>query len=259
MNSADILDIALRQSAIDSHCRPEDFLCGRPVVTASAADARARRYLTLPFDCDLVSYGPNVVASVRPDLPGLTDLVRDYVNRFSPEHCFETPALHVLDDGLRPYGLRVCFMAEYFLPEPDRLQALPCRYPLRVLAPPDLAGLYQKPWSNALCAQRKELDVLAVGAYDGEQLVGLAGASADGEEMWQIGVDVLPAFRRQGLASAMTSRLALEIFEREKVPFYCAAWSNIPSVRNALRCGFRPGWVELTAKSAAFVEELNRT
>ena len=41
------------------------------------------------------------------------------------------------------------------------------------------------------------------------------------------------------------------------LPFYCAAWSNIKSVRNAIRCGFRPAWVELTARDAAFVDGLN--
>lgn len=67
----------------------------------------------------------------------------------------------------------------------------------------------------------------------------------------------LPAYRRQGIASALTSRLALEILARGMVPFYCAAWSNVKSVRNALRSGFRPAWVEMSAKSTAFVEKLN--
>ena len=100
-------------------------------------------------------------------------------------------------------------------------------------------------------------DVLAVGAYDGARLVGLAGCSADCESMWQIGVDVLPGYRRRGVAAALTSRLAAETLARGKVPFYCAAWSNIKSVRNAVKCGFVPAWAELTAKPEAFVRELN--
>ena len=63
--------------------------------------------------------------------------------------------------------------------------------------------------------------------------------------MWQIGVDVLPEYRRKGIAAALTSRLALEILKRGKVPFYSAAWCNVASVRNAIKCGFRPAWVEL--------------
>jgi predicted GNAT family acetyltransferase len=76
--------------------------------------------------------------------------------------------------------------------------------------------------------------------------------------MWQIGVDVLPEYRRKGIASAMTGRLALEILERGKVPFYCCAWSNVKSARNAIKSGFRPAWVEMTVKPAELVEEMNR-
>ena len=55
----------------------------------------------------------------------------------------------------------------------------------------------------------------------------------------------------------MTSTLALEVLKRGKVPFYCAAWSNLRSVGNAIRCGFRPAWVELTARESAFVDRMN--
>ncbi|MFR1478880.1 MAG: GNAT family N-acetyltransferase [Hydrogeniiclostridium mannosilyticum] len=125
------------------------------------------------------------------------------------------------------------------------------------LGPERFGGLYLPQWSNALCEKRRELDVLAAAALDRGRLVGLAGCSADCGAMWQIGIDVLPEYRRQGIASALTSRLALEILRRGKVPFYCAAWSNLRSVRNAVRSGFRPAWVELTAKSAAFVAQMN--
>ena len=104
----------------------------------------------------------------------------------------------------------------------------------------------------------RERDVLAVGAYDNGRLAGLAGCSADCETMYQIGVDVLPEYRRKGIASAVTSRLAIEITKLGKVPFYCAAWSNIRSVRNAVKSGFRPAWVELTARDEGFVEGLMR-
>jgi predicted GNAT family acetyltransferase len=107
--------------------------------------------------------------------------------------------------------------------------------------------LYTPQWSNALSKKRSHLDVLAAGAYDGGRLVGLAGCSADCDTMWQIGVDVLETHRRQGVASALTSRLALEALERGKVPFYCCAWSNILSARNAIKSGFKPAWAELTA------------
>ena len=164
--------------------------------------------------------------------------------------------MYWLNKQIEPKGYTVCFMAEYYLPDLNRLTSLPCAYELRVLSPKDFEGLYLPEWSNALCSYRKNLDVLAVGAYDGENLVGLAGCSSDANEMWQIGVDVLPEYRRKGIASALTSRLALEILKRDKVPFYCSAWSNIRSMRNAIKSGFLPAWMEMTVKPTAKVEEM---
>lgn len=255
MTNKDIWDIALRQSAIDLGCDAGDFLQTNPVVVKSQIYPGARKYLELPFSCDLVSYGNNVVASVD---DAYRDLVSAYIARFPPEHCFETPNLHVLDGALQKEGQRICFMAEYFLPDLSALKSICCwEYELRILRPADFGPLYTSQWSNALCEKRKELDVLGVGAYAGGALVGFAACSADCEDMWQIGVDVLPEYRREGIASALTSRLALEILERGKVPFYCAAWCNVKSVRNAIKSGFHPAWVEITAKSAAYVDKMN--
>lgn len=254
MKQKDIWRIAMRQSAIDYNCKPEDFEQHQPVVVPSKEHPDARRYLKLPFDCSLCSYGSNVVASTN---AALQEDVRAYLQRFPAEHCFETPNMHALDDILLPHGLRVCFMAEYFLPNLEALNTLPCPYEMRVLQQSDFADLYKPEWSNALCEKRRHLDVLGVGAYDNGKLIGLAGCSADCDDMWQIGIDVLPAYRRQGVASALTSRLALEILQRGKVPFYCAAWCNVKSVRNAIRCGFRPAWVEITAKSVETINSMN--
>lgn len=255
MTNQEVLEIAMQQSACDENCEVSDFLREDSIVVRSAKDEQARRYLTLPFECNLVSYGNNIVASVREDL---ADIVWRYIQKYPVEHCFETPNMHVLNDALKEKGLRICFMAEYFLPDMDVLKELPCKYELRVLQQEGFADLYIPEWSNALCEKRKYLDVLGVGAYDDGKLIALAGCSADCDTMYQIGVDVLPQYRRQGIASALTSRLALEILKLGKVPFYCAAWSNIKSVRNAIRSGFRPAWVEMTAKSVEFVNDMNK-
>lgn len=254
MTNQEILNIALQQSACDCNCQPEDFMKDTNVVVLSKKHPEARCYLPLPLECGLVSYGNNIVAQVS---WRTKEAVTSYINRFPAMRCFETPAMYVLNEGLEQYGLKVCFMAEYFLPDVTRLKKLDCEYELRLLHASDFEELYTKEWSNALCSDRKEKDVLGVGAYDGDKLIGLAGCSADCEMMWQIGVDVLPAYRKRGIASALTSCLACEVIDLGKVPFYCAAWSNIKSVRNAVKSGFRPAWVELTARSREFVEEMN--
>lgn len=255
MTNQDILQIALQQSAYDCNCNPEDFLSNENIITISRKHPLARKYIPLPLQCDLVSYGSNVVAQTSEEL---RPLVEAYLNKYPVEHCFETPHIHALDEMLAPYGLKVCFMAEYFLPDVSRLKETDCGYTLRVLQPEDFQHLYTPQWSNALCENRKELDVLAVGAYEQEKLIGLAGCSADCETMYQIGIDVLPEYRRHGIATALTVRLAREIMKLGKVPFYCAAWCNLKSVKNAIKAGFSPAWVEITAREISLINDMNK-
>ena len=254
ITNEEIFEIAMAQSAKDLCADAADFKRCENVVVTSFENNEARKYLKLPFSCQLVSYGNNVVASVSDEYREITE---NYINKYPTEHVFETPNLHVLNDELMKKGQRICFMAEYFLPDVNILKPLNCSYTLHILEQKDFLDLYLPEWSNALCKDRKQLDILGVGAYDGERLIGLAGCSADCDTMWQIGIDVLPEYRRQGIASALTSRLAIEILKRGKVPFYCAAWCNVRSVRNAIKSGFRPAWVEMTAKSCEMVDEMN--
>lgn len=254
MTNKEILQIAMEQSALDLNCKAEDFLHDRHVIVKSGVGAAARKYYKEPIACNLVSYGNNIVASVRDEY---REIVEEYIGKYEFYHCFETPNLHWLNERLSEQGQKVCFMAEYYLPDVEKLHALPCSYELKILKQSDFAGLYKPEWGNALCEDRKELDVLGVGAFDAGKLIGLAGCSADCDTMWQIGVDVLPEYRRKGIAAALTSTLAVEILNRDKVPFYCSAWSNIRSVRNAIKSGFLPAWVEMTAKPANIVEEMN--
>lgn len=255
MTNQEIFEIAMRQSAIDANCCIDDFTRNKNIITESVKHPDARKYLRLPLPCNLISYGTNIVASI--DMK-YRDIVERYINKYPIEHCFETPNMYVLNEEFEKYGMQVCFMAEYFLPDINKIPDLECPYELRILTPADFEELYLPQWSNALCEARKELDILGVGAYKDNKLVGFAGCSADCDTMWQIGIDVLPEERRKGIASALTSRLAIETLNRGKVPFYCCAWSNIKSARNAIKSGFRPAWVEMTIKPREFVEKMNQ-
>ena len=256
MTNKDIMRIAMEQSAVDANCSLTDFLCFDPVIVDSQHNVGARAYYKWPIECNLISYGTNIVASVMPEY---RDLVSEYIRRYPATNLMETPHMHILQQGFAPLGLSICFMAEYWLPDIERLRPLSCPYELRTLYPENFAELYKPEWSNALCEKRKHLDTLGIGAYDGDKLIGLAACSADCESMWQIGIDVLPDYRGRGIASALTSHLALAILGRGKVPFYCCAWCNVPSARNAIKSGFKPAWVEMTIRPQSMVDEFNNT
>ena len=254
MTNAEMLKIAMEQSAEDIGCKAEDFLSGRNAAVPFRPGVKAKKCYKMPISCNFISYGNNVVAGTSEEL---SREVEEYLSKFEFYHCFEVPNMQWLNDRLAPKGQAVCLMAEYFLPDLNKLKNFPCGYELRILEQADFEGLYLPEWSNALCRERKELDILGIGAFDNGKMAGFAACSADAEEMWQIGVDVLPDYRRKGIASSVTSRLALEILDRGKVPFYCSAWSNIRSVRNAVKSGFVPSWVEMTVKPKSIVDQMN--
>ena len=254
MTNSEIKEIALRQSAEDIGCKAHDFLSDKNVVVSFKLGRNARKYYKEPITCNFVSYGSNIVAATTEEV---ADLVTEYVDRFEFYHCFETPNMHWLNERLAGRGHEVCFMAEYYLPDVKKIVDMDCMYETRILVQEDFKELYLPEWNNALCKDRKQLDVLGVGAYDKDRLVGFAACSADCDEMWQIGVDVLPDYRQKGIASALTSKLAGEILKRGKVPFYCSAWSNIRSARNAVKSGFIPAWVEMSVKPKSIVDEMN--
>ena len=113
MTNQEILKIAMAQSAVDLSADASHFEKSENVVVTSQESDGARRYLRLPFSCQLVSYGNNVVASVSPEF---REIAENYVNKYPVEHLFETPHLHVLNEALMAKGQKICFMAEYFLP-----------------------------------------------------------------------------------------------------------------------------------------------
>ena len=124
---------------------------------------------------------------------------------------------------------------------------------IRWLEQDDIKQFYgRKEFSNALCECFKpdRPDVLAVVALDGEEIMGMAGCSADTPDLWQIGIDVLPGYRKRGVAKTLVSLLRDETFKRGAIPYYGTSLSNISSWKTALACGFEPAWVETEARTA---------
>ncbi|MDE7361866.1 MAG: GNAT family N-acetyltransferase [Oscillospiraceae bacterium] len=113
-----------------------------------------------------------------------------------------------------------------------------------------LEQFYDGRFPNALCGKflEERPDKLAVCAYDGEEIMGMAGCSADSAHFWQIGVDVFPKYRGRGVGTYLALLMKNEIIRRNEMPVYGTAAANIHSKNIALNCGFRPVWVEMEAE-----------
>ena len=91
-------------------------------------------------------------------------------------------------------------------------------------------------------------DVLAAVAWQNETLIGIAGASADNDQLWQIGVDVRAEYRGSGVGKALVSCLTEAILAEGKVPYYSTLVSNLQSSNLALRIGYWLAWIEVYAR-----------
>lgn len=172
----EIVQIAMSQSAIDINCAKEDFLKKQNVIVECILGKTARRYYQEPIACNLVSYGNNIVASTKNEY---REIVKDYINKFSIYHCFETPNIHYLDEKMAPYSQKTCFMALYFLPDVNKLGKSSCKYNLKILNKQELANIPISEFSNALTENNRDVDILGIGAYDNGKLIGLAACSVD--------------------------------------------------------------------------------
>jgi len=85
-------------------------------------------------------------------------------------------------------------------------------------------------------------------AYDGEEIMGMAGCSEDAPGWMQIGIDVMPQYRSKGIGTYLVTLLKNKIEEMGDIPFYGTSVSNYHSWNSALNSGFRPAWVEIGAK-----------
>ncbi len=109
----------------------------------------------------------------------------------------------------------------------------------------EIAAYYaHREFENAMTfGWRGQHDRLAITARLGDKPVAMAGCDDYMDTMWQIGIDVLPAYKGRGLGAYLVRELALEIERQGKLPYYNTWSANIASTRLALSVGFTPVWL----------------
>ncbi|WP_315328509.1 GNAT family N-acetyltransferase [Rothia mucilaginosa] len=122
-----------------------------------------------------------------------------------------------------------------------------------------------KRYSNALGFSVTRPDVLVLAAYPVEEdaadvpaagespapadPIAMVGLSDDSPIMRQIGIDVLPAWRGAGIASALVRDAARLTLAEGYLPFYGTSPSHMLSQRVAMNAGLVPTWWEYVSTS----------
>lgn len=121
---------------------------------------------------------------------------------------------------------------------------------VRLLSPADIAGLKSDARiDEAFLFEDYVEDVLGAAIYGNDNiLLAAAGATANSERMWEMGVNSFS--EGKGYAVSVLTALTREILRRGKVPFYGTATSHLASQNTALRAGLAPAFCELTTRRA---------
>ena len=225
----DVLSIARTQLAIELNCSTDDFDRDGFVFCESKNNPGRRPFPRGERHFEMLTMGKAIIISATSD-------ILPYVKeQFNGKTCYEAFGMPFVNGQ----GL-------FFLP--DEIKTLPIsdNIEISLIEQVDIPKLYSvEGFNNAIQYDENHPrpDVLAITAKQNDIIVGMAGCSADCEMMWQIGIDVLPEHRGQGLAAALTAMLAKEILQRGKVPYYSCATNHIASQRVAYRVGFKPAWM----------------
>lgn len=237
----------LRLLSLEYGCKPEELRRDENILTVSALREGQRRYQSEPYFFHMATLGGNAVLTADERLhPFLSEWSRGKPGIW----LFELPNLLPLERELNRFGYTLTqshhlyLSAEEVLPKRDD----PVKW---FFGREEIEPFYGDPrFPNALCTAYtpERPDTAAVCAYDGEKIMGMAGCSEDAPGWEQIGIDVLPEYRSQGVGTYLVTLLKNKILRHGKIPFYGTSLSNCRSQNIALNCGFRPAWVEIGAK-----------
>lgn len=228
MTKQEMMAIVYNQLAIDYNCKPEDFNKDGVIFTIAEKQSGRREMPFITPRLEIITMGKGTIVNVSKN-------IMSFVKRK-----FEGKSSYDILTSKFVYGVN-----PYYLPDVENLKEIENNSFIFGLIDDNIQLLYSnKNFHNALQydVDSKRPEVLAAVAYDESKLVGIACASADSKTMWQIGVDVLPNYRGNGIAVKLINMLTLETLNRGVVPYYTTDCANINSQKVAIKSGYIPAW-----------------
>ena len=229
LSKQSILSATRKQLATDLNCSVEDFDREGFVFCKAKENPGRRPFPRGETHFEMLTMGGAVIVSATAEL---LLYLREELDGKSRDDAFSMPFV---------FGC-----GAYFLPDNPRPLPLVGDVEFSFVERHEIAGYYELTgFENAMQydTHHPRPDMLLITAKKGGEIVGIAGTSEDCDMLWQVGVDVLPAYRHLGIAAIMTNRLAIEIMRRGKISYYGTASSNVASQRVAHRAGFQLSWV----------------
>ncbi len=210
-----------------------------------------KKYLSDKFECDineLDKNGLNIIKNTSDNKIKMM-LLDDLVLVSTSENYYDF--LNERLEGKNVYEIfempYVYGQSIYYIPDLKRItkQAEVDKYSFKLFDGNIDAIKLTSGFENAITFEDgKCVSDIAYVAYDGDKIIGVAGADKRADDIWEVGIEVLPEYRKEGLASILSQNLTLKILDKGIVPIWCASATNIGSQAVASRSNYIPLWFE---------------
>ena len=161
---------------------------------------------------------------------------------------FDFHMLRKIDQKLNLFGYEIENIYNYYLPNQILEEIQPLKA-IKWFEKEEILKFKDDPrFDEAFIFDDEAPDILGVAAYEGNQIIAMAGASQNYDILHEVGINVDSNYESQGIGTNLITLLKQELFKRGKIPFYKTAISHISSRNLCIKAGFFPAWVEIDSQ-----------
>ncbi|HEY7415117.1 MAG TPA: GNAT family N-acetyltransferase [Ktedonobacteraceae bacterium] len=231
-------------------CHEDDFMKDGTFISVAEVREGRMKFPLREKSLSMVTMGKSVRISCSADW---IDWAKKYLGSLTREQLFSASTIAQIQHYVELDRQWIAGPVQKYVCSRDDLKPffVPEEINVTLVERKDIPSLYEHDqFQHALSNQVQSVrpDVLASVAEHRGNVVGIAGASADCEVMWQIGVDILAEHQGRGIGKALVGTLTRALWKKGIIPYYSTTVSNLQSRQLASSLGYWPAWIELYTK-----------
>jgi len=249
LDNKSAIQIAKKVLAADLVCETGSFDKESITVNIARESEGARRFPVREHSLNIATFGAGIAISCSPNR---LQWIKENLWQLSRDEVFSASTISLMEQLVSRDNQTIAGPDLKYICTPETYQTQnPVEgIEISVIEDKEVLALYKSDkFTNAIGLKHnpKRPRVIATTAVNKGEIIGVAAASADCDEMYQVGIDVLPEYRKSGIGKELVSVITKAIFDLGKVPYYSSWANNIVSIRLAISVGYRPTWIEVYA------------
>ncbi len=241
----EVIEIAKAQLALDYNCHISDFEKTGNTITENKLREGRRIYESDGCFLKIICIGGRAIISADEKL---RPWIEEKLVERDANWLFDYFVLRAIDKKLGEFGHEIDRTQNFYLPNPECHEVKPL-FEIKWFDQESILQFKEdERFDEAFLFDDNSPDVLGVAAMNGEQIMGMAGASRDSEGLYQIGINVLSGYEGKGIGTNLVALIKQALLSRGIVPFYGTQMSHLISRNTAINAGFFPAWSEVYSR-----------